>query len=161
MRRILVGILATIGAMALLVTAGGFAAAWLLFRGGPELPERMTLTLDLREEVPEIGGGDPFGAFGLSDSPTLIEMIMALERAGRDPRVRGLVARLDGDGPGLAQSQELRAALVAFRDQGKFAYAQADSFGEFGPGTVGYFLATAFDEIHLQPLGGLGLTGIL
>ena len=29
------------------------------------------------------------------------------------------------------------------------------------PARVGYYLATAFDEIHLQPLGALGLTGIL
>src|SRR5690606_1995317 len=32
---------------------------------------------------------------------------------------------------------------------------------EFGPGTVGYYLATAFDEVHLQPHGGVGLTGLL
>ena len=61
----------------------------------------------------------------------------------------------------MAQAQELRAALARFRDQGKFAYAHADSFGEFGPGMLGYYLATAFDEIHLQPLGALGLTGVV
>jgi protease-4 len=160
MRRILVGILATVGAIALLLVGGGFAAAWLLFGRTPQLPERMIVTLDLREGVPEVGG-DALGLFGLPQSPTLIEITMALEQAARDPRVQGLVARLDGDGPGLAQAQELRTALADFRDQGKFTYAHADSFGEFGPGTIGYYLATAFEEIHLQPLGGLGLTGIL
>jgi protease-4 len=132
-----------------------------VFGGSPRVPMQMIVTLDLRDELPEIDGGSPLGALGLAPSATLIDITMALERAGRDPRVRGLLARLDGDGPGLAQAQELRAALARFRDQGKFAYAHADSFGEFGPGTVGYYLATAFDEIHLQPLGGLGLTGIL
>ncbi|HZA67218.1 MAG TPA: S49 family peptidase [Geminicoccaceae bacterium] len=161
MRRIVVGVLATIGAVALLLAAGGFAAAWLLLGETPQLPGQMILTLDLREEVPEMHGGEPLGALGLPQSPTLIEVTMALEAAGRDSRVKGLLARLDGEGPGLAQAQELRSALAAFRDRGKFAYAHADSFGEFGPGTVGYYLATAFDEIHLQPLGGLGLTGIL
>jgi protease-4 len=161
MRRFLVGFLATIGAIALLLAAAGVAVAWLVFGGSPQVPMQMIVTLDLRDEIPEIHGGDPLGALGLEKSPTLIEITMALERAGRDPRVRGLLARLDGDGPGLAQAQELRAALARFRDQGKLAYAHADSFGEFGPGTLGYYLATAFDEIHLQPLGGLGLTGIL
>jgi protease-4 len=160
MRRLLVGALATVGAIALLLVAGGFAAAWLLFGGTPRLPERMIVTLDLREGVPEIGG-DALGFVGLPQSLTLIEITMALEQAARDPRVQGLVARLDGEGPGLAQAQELRTALADFRDQGKFTYAHADSFGEFGPGTIGYYLATAFEEIHLQPLGGLGLTGIL
>ncbi len=73
----------------------------------------------------------------------------------------GLLAQLSGEGPGLAQAQELRAAMARFREQGKFAYAYADSFGEFGPGTRGYYLATAFEQIHLQPIGALGLTGML
>lgn len=161
MRRVLIGVLATIGAIALLLTAGGIAAAWLLLGKSPQLPSHMIVTLDLREDLPEMPGGDPLGALGFGQPPTLIEITLGLEQAARDPRVLGLVARLDGDGPGLAQAQELRSALARFREQGKFAHAHADSFGEFGPGTVGYYLATAFDQIHLQPLGGLGLTGIL
>ena len=161
MRRFLVGFLATIGAMALLLVAGGVAGAWLLLPHRPKLPERMIITLDLRDEVPEMRRVDPLGALGLPQSPTLIELITALDQAALDPRVEGLIARLDDAGPGLAQAQELRAALARFRDQGKFAYAHADSFGEFGPGMLGYYLATAFDEIHLQPLGALGLTGVV
>ncbi len=38
--------------------------------------------------------------------------------------------------------------------------AWADTFGEFSAGNVQYYLATAFDEIWLQPSGDLGLTGI-
>jgi protease IV len=161
MRRFLVGFLATIGAIALLLAAGGVAAAWLLFPGPPRLPDRIILTLDLREEVPEVQRADPFSALGLPQGQTLIELITALDRAGLDPRVEGLIARLDEAGPGFAQTQELRAALARFRDRGKFAYVHADSFGEFGPGMLGYYLATAFEQIHLQPLGGLGLTGVV
>src|SRR5918994_4791538 len=153
MRRFLVGFLATIGAIVLLLVAGGVGAAWLLFPRPPELPERMILTLDLGEGGPEMLRADPLSALGLPQGPTLIELIMALDRAGLDPRVEGLIARIDDAGPGLAQTQELRAALARFRDRGKFAYAHADSFGEFGPGMLGYYLATAFEEIHLQPLG--------
>ena len=74
----------------------------------------MIVTLDLREEIPEMRRRRPLGSLGLPQPPTLIELTMALEQAGRDPRVQGLVARLDGEGPGLAQTQELRAALAAF-----------------------------------------------
>ncbi len=35
----------------------------------------------------------------------------------------------------------------------------AETFGELVPGNVGYHLATAFDEIWLQPSGDLGLVG--
>ena len=54
----------------------------------------------------------------------------------------------------------MRDAIAAFRAKGKFAIAFADSFGEFGAGTRPYYLATAFDQIWLQPMGSLGLTGL-
>src|SRR5439155_10305623 len=52
------------------------------------------------------------------------------------------------------------AAIRDFRAKGKFAIVFTDSFGEFGPGTRPFYLATAFDEIWLQPLGSLGLVGL-
>ena len=39
--------------------------------------------------------------------------------------------------------------------------AFAETFGEFGPGGGSYYLATAFDEIWLQPSGDIGLTGVI
>ena len=39
------------------------------------------------------------------------------------------------------------------------AVCWAETFGELAPGNVGYYLATAFDEIWLQPSGDVGLTG--
>lgn len=162
MRRFLVGLLATIGALVLLLVVGVAAAAWLFLpRDAPELPERVVLTVDLREGLPEIVSADPLMVLGLEREPTFTEVILALDRAVDDARVRGVVARLDGEGPGFAQAQELRDAIAKLRQAGKFALAHADTFGEFGPGTQGYFLASAFDEIHLQPMGSIGLTGLL
>ncbi len=161
MKRFAVGLLAALGVMTLLLLGGGAAVVWLLLPGPPELPERVVLALDLREALDEAPLADPLDLLGLHTDPTFTDVILALDQAGRDPRVSGLVAQLSGEGPGLAQTQELRTALARFRAQGKFAYAYADSFGEFGPGTRGYYLATAFEQIHLQPIGSLGLTGIL
>ncbi len=161
MKRFAVGLLAVIGLLTLLLAAGGIAAVWLLLPGKPSLPGQIVLTLDLRDGLDEAPAQDPLDLLGLAATPTFTDVILALDQAGRDPRVKGLVARLSGEGPGFAQTQELRAALARFRAQGKFAYAYADSFGEFGPGTRGYYLATAFEQIHLQPIGSLGLTGLL
>jgi len=71
-----------------------------------------------------------------------------------------LLAHVGDDELGLAKIQELRDAIAGFRAKGKTALAFADSFGEFGPGTRPYYLATAFDEIWLQPMGNVGLTGL-
>jgi protease-4 len=48
-----------------------------------------------------------------------------------------------------------------FRARKKFAVAFAETFGEFGPGGSSYYLATAFDQVWLQPSGDIGLTGIV
>jgi len=161
MRRFLVGFLATVGALTLLLVIGVGVAIWLFVPRAPELPERIVLTLDLRDALPEVTGDDPLSALGLERELTLPQAVLALERAVDDERVRALVVRLDGGGPGFAQAQELRDAVARLREAGKLTIAHADSFGELGPGTRGFYLASAFDEIHLQPLGALGLTGVL
>jgi protease-4 len=51
--------------------------------------------------------------------------------------------------------------VKAFRTKKKFAVAYSETFGEFGPGNGPYYLATAFDEIWLQPSGDLGLNGLV
>ena len=150
------------GCSTLLLAGGAAVAVWLLLPGAARAARA-----DRAGGRPARGSRRGAGRAIRSTcsaspaAPTFTDVILALDRAGRDPRVKGLLAQLSGDGPGLAQTQELRAALARFRAQGKFAYAYADSFGEFGPGTRGYYLATAFEQIHLQPIGSLGLTGIL
>jgi protease-4 len=62
---------------------------------------------------------------------------------------------------GLAVIQEIRDAVIKFGESGKFTVAYAETFGEVGPGNGAYYLATAFDEIYLQPSGDIGLTGLM
>ncbi|MEZ5932959.1 MAG: signal peptide peptidase SppA [Alphaproteobacteria bacterium] len=160
MKKILVGILASIGILTILVTISLGVLAWMFFPQDEGLPERAVLTLDLRQGFDEAAHSTSLAALNLEPGLTLADAVMAIERAGEEPRIAGLVARINGGGPGFAQAQELRNAIRRFRGQGKFAYAFSTSFGEFGPGTLGYYLASAFDEIHLQPLGAVGLTGL-
>ncbi|MEZ5865888.1 MAG: S49 family peptidase [Geminicoccaceae bacterium] len=164
MKRLIVGFLAVVGALALVVLVAAIAGGiWFSrqFTAGPELPERIVLTLDLGEPLDETVPSDPLATIGLEQPLELGELVLALERAAADPRVRGLVARLDATDHGMAVAQELRATIDRFRAGGRFARAWADSFGELGPGNEGYYIATAFDEIHLQPGGMVGLTGLL
>ena len=90
----------------------------------------------------------------------LPDIIEGLRRARHDDRVRALVAKVGGGRIGLAQMQEIREAVAAFRESGKLAVAWAETFGEFTHGNLPYYLATAFDRIYLQPSGTLGLTGV-
>jgi protease-4 len=160
MRRFIVGLFAVIGVLVvLLIVAGGIAWHYLKPRA-PVIAASTILDLDLTHSLAKGPAGDPFGHLLFEDHLTLRDVLDALQRAADDPRVKGVVARIGSDEFGTATAQELREAVTAFRAKGKFAIAFADSFGEFAPGNRAYYLATSFDEVWLQPLGQLGLTGL-
>jgi protease-4 len=119
----------------------------------------LILELDLTEGLVDGAPPDPLTALLTMRRPHLRTVIDGLRRAGKDDRVKALIVKIGG-GIGLARAQELRDAITAFRTSGKLTVAWAETFGETGLGTVPYYLATAFEQIHLQPSGDVGLTGV-
>ncbi len=160
MRRYVLGLFTAIGIVTVLAFIGGGALVWRIAASKPALPATIVLSADLGAGLAKGAGQDPLSELVFGGEQTLRDFLDALERAGNDPRVKGLYARLGEDNLGLATCQEARDAIRDFRAKGKFAIAFTESFGEFGPGTRPYYLATAFDEIWLQPLGSLGLIGL-
>ena len=120
----------------------------------------LILELDLTEGLAEEPPGDPFSALLAMRRPRFADVLDGLRRARADDRVRALVVKVGGRPIGLARVQELRSAVRDFARSGKATVAWAETFGEFSPGNVPYYLATAFDRIYLQPSGELDLTGI-
>jgi protease IV len=118
------------------------------------------LELDLTDSLAETRPSDPIGAFAARNRAVLPDILDGLRRARDDARVTTLVARLGGKPIGLAAVQDLRGAVADFAAAGKTTIAWAESFGEFSASNVQYYLATAFEQIWLQPSGDLGLTGI-
>lgn len=131
--------------------------------GGPGVPQRTVLELDLERPLVESTPADPVArVLTGGGGQTVADVLAALERARTDDRVAGVIAHVGGAGAGgMARTQELRDAIREFRASGKFAVAFSETFGEFGPGNQGYYLATAFDEIWLQPSGDVGLNGLM
>lgn len=161
MKKLLVGFFALVGA---LVVLGLIVVAFVALAGSamkPGVPKQVLLEVDLEREVVEYKPDDPVAQAVLGGAVPLRDLIEGLEVAAEDERVGALVARVGAVPMGLATAQELRDAVLAFRASGKRAFAFAETFGEFGPGNTSYFLASAFDEIHLQPSGDVGLTGVL
>jgi len=150
--------LATIGllTLALFIIVGITAAR----HKAPSLPGKMVLMLNLNAGLTEAQPDGPFAK--LENSGYAVEeVVRALDRASHDPRVTGLVARIDNVHLGMARAQELRDAVAAFRKAGKRTVAYSTSLGEGGPGTSAYYTASAFQEIWLQPSGDVGLTGFM
>jgi protease IV len=118
------------------------------------------LALDLSRPVVDAPPVDPISALLAARRPSLRDLIELLEEAGRDRRIHALVARVDAPAASWAHAQELHGAIRAFRASGKLAVAHAQSFSEAGDPTLAYLVATAFGEIHLQPTGEVGVTGV-
>ncbi|MGF1477532.1 MAG: signal peptide peptidase SppA [Geminicoccaceae bacterium] len=165
MGRFLVRALAVFGFLALLLIVGLAGFAWWASRefAGQriEVPNEMILVADWRNGIEEKPAGlGRFDFTSLEPEPSFPEILLALERAVTDDRVKGVYVRLGGDGFGFAQAQELIEVVARLRSAGKTTVAYADSFAEFGPGTIGYYVASGFERIYIQPLGIVGLTGI-
>ena len=160
--RFIVRVFAVIGFLCVLLIGG---AAWLIYEyvlpEGVEAPAAAVLRIDLRNGVADRPPDDALTTVLTGGAPSLHQIVDAIDAAAADDRVVGLVADLSGDRFGMAAAQELRAAVERFRDSGKPALAYADSLGEFAPGNNAYLLASAFEAVWLNPVGSVGLTGIV
>ncbi len=161
MKKILIGILAFIGAMAVLALLVATLLGVVFSVGKEGVPDVVVLELDLEKGLVEYIPDDPFGAAMLSGAVTVRDVVDGLARGAADDRVVGLIARVGNGRFGLAQIQEIRDAVEAFRESGKPTVAFAETFGEVSPGNGSYYLATAFDRIYLQPSGDIGLNGLM
>ncbi len=120
------------------------------------------LKIDLAERIADAPSTDPTANFDLlSMRPTpqlsLMEALRAIEAAKNDDRITGIYLRPNGGGgiAGSAIVEELRAAIVNFKQSGKFVAAYNESY------TQGqYYLASAADSIYLQPQGGMEWSGL-
>lgn len=150
----IIGIVTTV----LIVAAVGVVTCTCVTRD--RVAERTILELRLDRPLVDPGSDDPLALLTGGSGTTWLQVVEALERGAHDERVVGVVAYIDGTSHGMAHVEELRDAIATFRAAGKPAIAFAETMGGAGPGSQGYYLATAFDEIYLQPSGELGLTGL-
>ncbi|MDR3449223.1 MAG: signal peptide peptidase SppA [Alphaproteobacteria bacterium] len=136
-----------------------FLGSYMQEKIEPE-PDNVVLTLDLDSPIVEQNAASPFSLAMPGDSVPLLDILRAIDHAAKDPHVKGIAARFGTGQPGLAQAQEIRAALAHFGESHKFTYAFGTDFGEFGLGDRAYYLASAFDGLWLQPVGTVSLTGV-
>jgi protease IV len=84
----------------------------------------LILELDLTEGMAEGPPQDPVSALLTMRRMRLPDLLEGLKRASGDDRVRALVVKVGGSRLGLAKIQELRGAIVSFRQSGKLAVAR-------------------------------------
>lgn len=150
-----------LGALNTAAVAAVFVAALLLvlstisYLRGDGMPDKILLTLDLRSPFKDSAQASPLelGAH----PPTVMDIVLALDQAGRDPRVKGLFVRLGGADLPVPRAEEIAAALKRFRATGKFVIAHAQDFDSTGLGD--YLAATGAGQIWMQPEGVFSASG--
>jgi protease-4 len=95
-----------------------------------------------------------FFADGNAFLPGVYDAINAIEDAADDDNIKGILLKVSANANGWATSQQLRRAILDFKQKGKFVYA----YGE-GMTQGAYYLATAADSIYLNPVGDMELKG--
>ena len=121
----------------------------------PALTRDTILELDLEAPLLEDSASDFF-----RKQPSVREVVFGLENAAKDDNVKALFVRVGATPLGLGITQELRDAIVAFKKSGKPEVGFSETLGEMAPGTGGYYLASVLDEIWLQPLGAVAVSGL-
>ena len=85
----------------------------------------------------------------LITSNSLLSVLRAIETAKSDPKIEGIyLSGADDPGFDSAQGEELRGALLDFRQSGKFVVAWSDYYSQ-----LGYYVASAADVVGINPEG--------
>ncbi|MEW6775289.1 MAG: signal peptide peptidase SppA [Bdellovibrionota bacterium] len=113
--------------------------------------------LRLKGSLPDRhGAGGLLSAFsGASRGPTLLEVLLALDRARRDPRVKAVLVEVGHLRCGPARAEEIRRALARLRESGREVWIYFEEAG-----LPEYLVALGGSRIVLAPAGSLHVAGI-
>jgi protease IV len=153
----------------LLSFLGGVAALFLFFivlpfvilmsvlpSSEPAATRNAVLELDLRQVQPDQPAPD--GVSALFSDMSFVEMLLRLNAAATDPNVKGVFVRASEFDMGSSRGEELRAAFLRLRENGKFVIAHSQGFIASGPGA--YRAIAAADEIWIQPGSSFEVPGL-
>ena len=119
------------------------------------------LYMNLNYDIPERTTEDDYLAILNSiqdenmDLSGMNDIIGNIDAAADDPNISGIFLELSSIGTSSANIEEIREHLISFRKSGKFVISYAETMAQNA-----YYLATAGDEIYLNPDGMLDIRGM-
>ena len=122
---------------------------------------KSVLYMNLNYDIPERTTDGDFTAalMGLqnnnADNSGLNDIIANIDEAKNDPNISGIFLELSSVGTSTANIEELRHHIVSFRESGKFVITYSETMAQNA-----YYLATAGDEIYINPDGMLDIHGM-
>jgi len=118
------------------------------------------LKLELTENIVDnpsqnvLGSLDPL-SMRVNRSTSLISVLNAIEHAAEDEKIEGIYLNMSSLSMGMATMEEIRTALVKFKESGKFIISYSNYYTQ---GT--YYLATVADKVYVNPEGAIDWRGM-
>lgn len=141
---------------------GGIVTAILASTDKKEviIEDNSILQIELDEAIVDRQPNDPLQGFEIPLLPStkklgLDNIIASIENAKDDENIKGIYLKLEEVGAGYSACEEIRTALMDFKDSEKFIYAYSEAYSQ-----KAYYLATTADKIYINPQGMLMFTGI-
>ena len=137
------------------------AAAGLGSKGKPaKIKDGTVLQLTLDNELVDRGDDEQmdfdFGPFQGESKTGLNQVLAALDQAKSDEKIEGIFLDLTSVNSGFATLREIRNKIMEFKkESGKPVVAWAEFYTQGS-----YYLATAADQVYLQPKGMLDYRGL-
>ncbi|MDQ3808987.1 MAG: signal peptide peptidase SppA [Chloroflexota bacterium] len=144
----------TLIGIAVFISAAGLIATALLVGRQPQIQGNSTLVLRVGGDLQEVEPGGIVGSL-FEPPPTVRSVVEALRKAKVDRRVTSVIVRPTGTAALWGKVQELRDAIVDFKNSSKPVIAYLEYGGE-----QEFYLASACDKVFLMPTASLDLTGI-
>jgi protease-4 len=115
------------------------------------------LYLKLDQQIVDRKPAMPFNVntFSRAQRIGLNELIGSINKAKNDPNIKGIHLDLSVILAGLGTTEEIRNALLDFKESGKFVTAYSELYSQ-----KAYYLATAADKIFINPVGMFEWVGI-
>lgn len=125
-----------------------------------DVEENSILHIKLDEEIIERSSKNPFRNFNYKDfSPEpslgLDDILANIRKAKDDNNIKGIYLDLSFINSGIATTEEIRNALLDFKDSKKFILSYSEIYTQST-----YYLASVADKIYMNPAGLMELKGL-
>ncbi|MBL7112926.1 MAG: signal peptide peptidase SppA [Bacteroidales bacterium] len=124
-----------------------------------EIKENTILLVKLNEQIVERTVDSPFnyfssGLFTMTRAMGLNDILDNINKAKLDENISGIYMELTAIAAGMGTVEEIRNALIDYKESGKFLICYGDILTQ-----KAYYLASVADTIYLNPAGQMILMG--
>lgn len=124
-----------------------------------EVRSNTVLYMKLNEQIVERAVENPLnylpGNFSMVSEMGLNDILADIRKAKADDNISGIYMELTAIPAGLSTIEEIRIALLDFRESGKFVVSYSEFYTQ-----KAYYLASASDKVYLNPSGDLMFNGL-